>query len=257
MDTVLFSVENHIATITMNRPEALNALNTALRQDMVEAWKRVNEDDDIRVGIITGAGRAFCSGGDLKEIEQRRQQGLPPRQEDPGPGGIGFEATPSEVYKPLIAAVNGPAAGLGLGVAVFSDILIAAESAVFVASFVSRGVLSPATVTRLMQRVPVGWAMWMTLSGARIDAQTALRIGLVNEVVPQGELLDRAYEMAERIVSNSYVAVLATKEKMLQTLEQTMAHALAEDGVFTKAWQNRSEASEGFSAFAEKRRAQF
>ncbi|MBI2887811.1 MAG: enoyl-CoA hydratase/isomerase family protein [Chloroflexi bacterium] len=256
MNTVLFTVENGIATVTMNRPEALNALNLELRQDLAESWRRINEDDEIRVAIVTGAGRAFCAGMDVKEAAQRMQQGGPaPGGGDQGGGGAGYDAM--NVFKPILAAVNGAAAGGGLGIALSCDILIAAEGTIFTCPFVARGTLNPLTTTMLMKKVPPGWAMWMALSGSRVDAHTALRIGLVNEVVPQAELLDRAYEMAERIVANSYVAVLATKEKMRLAMEQTMAQALAEDGVFARAWRNRSEAKEGFSAFAEKRRAQF
>lgn len=255
MSTVLFTVENAIATVTLNRPEALNALNTELRQELAQAWNRVNEDDSIRVGIVTGAGRAFCAGLDVKEAAQRARQDRTFAPGGAATASAGFEAMP--VHKPLIAAVNGAAAGGGLGIALSCDILLAAEGAVFTAPFVARGTANPLTVALLVKKVPVGWAMWIALSGARVDAQTALRIGLVNEVLPQEALLDRAHEMAERIVANSYVAVLATKEKMRQALERTVAEALTQEGPFARALREQSEAKEGFTAFAEKRRAQF
>lgn len=255
MNTVLFTVENHIATVTLNRPEALNALNWEMRQDLAEAWKRVNEDEEIRVGVVTGTGRAFCSGMDLKEAAQRIQRG----QQGTFGGGTnpGGSYAAMQVYKPLIAAVNGPAAGGGFGIVLSCDIILAAESALFSAPYVARGTMDATTFALLMKKAPVGWAMWIALSAVRMDAQTALRIGLVNEVLPQGELLDRAYEMAERLVGNSYVSILAAKEKMRQVMEGTMKEALTVDGPFAKAYIEQSESKEGITAFTEKRQAQF
>lgn len=255
METVLLNIENNVATITLNRPESLNALNTQLRQELAQVWQRVNQDDEIRAAILTGAGRAFCAGRDIKEAVQQTQEG-----QANAPGGTtsrGASYLAQEVFKPLIAAVNGAAAGGGLGLALSCDIVIAAETAIFTAPFAARGTVNSEVLALLMKKAPVGWATWMSLSGVRVDAHTAARIGLVNEVLPQGKLLDRASEMAERIVANSYVSVLAVKEKMRQILEGTMRDALTVNGPFAQAWTNRSEAKEGFASFAEKRIAQF
>ena len=255
MSTVLLTVDNHIATVTLNRPEALNALNMELRRDLAAAFHRVKEDDEIRLAIVTGAGRAFCAGLDMKEAAQQTQQGESRSPEEGATVRGGY--LPLDVHKPLIAAVNGAAAGGGLGIALACDILIAAEEALFTSPFAVRGTMSAPILSLLMRKAPPGWATWMSMSGVRVDAQAALRVGLVNEVLPKEELLGRAYEMGERIAGNSYAAVLAIKEKMRQVLEVTMHEAVTVDGPLAQALAARGEAREGFAAFTEKRRAQF
>lgn len=254
MSSVLFSVENHVATITLNRPEALNALNHELRQELTAAWKRISEDEEVRVGILTGAGRAFCAGIDVKEAVRRLEGD---QQQPAGGDGPGAGIYALNIYKPLIAAINGPAAGGGLGLALCCDILIAAEGTVFSAPFVARGAFEQNTISLLMKKAPPGWAMWLALSGTRLDAETALRIGLINEIVPRDDLMDRAYELAERLVANSYIAVLAAKEKMRQVLDGTLRDALATEGPRARSFREANESREGFGAFSEKRQAQF
>ena len=256
MNTVKLDVDNHIALITLNRPEALNAFNTEMRREMADLWRQVEQDDDIRVGIVTGEGKAFCAGMDIKERAQQIQEGTP-RDANVAP-----ESTTSVFYsarecsKPLIAAVNGAAAGGGLGLVLACDFALAAEGAVFILSLAARGAFNPTILGLLATKVPMGWASWMAFSAARIDAQTALRIGLVNEVHPREAIVDRAYEMAERILTTSYVSVLANKEKLRQVSDMVQ-EAMALEGPHAKAFNENSEAAEGFTAFAEKRRAQF
>ena len=256
MNTVILDVQDHIATITLNRPDALNAFNTEMRREMAELWRQVERDDDIRIGIVTGAGKAFCAGMDIKERAQQIQEGTP-RGTNVAP-----EASTSVFYsardcsKPLIAAVNGAAAGGGLGLVLACDFAIAAEGAVFILSLAARGAFNPTILGLLASKVPAGWASWMAFSAARIDAQTAVRMGLVNEVMARDDLVDRAYEMAERILSTSYVSVLASKEKLRQ-VSDTIQQAVAIEGPHALAFNQNSESSEGFTAFAEKRVAQF
>lgn len=255
MSTVLLTVEKHIATVTLNRPDALNAMNDEMRPELAAAWDRIKHDDDIRAGIVTGAGRAFCAGMDIKEAAGRvREGGSAVRRETRTLTG-GY--MPYDIPKPMIAAVNGAAAGGGMGIALSCDILIAAEEAVFLAPFAKLGTMSNPIVTLLAKKVSPGWSAWMNYSGVRVDAATALRIGLVNEVLAKDDLMDRAYEMAERIAANSYPALLALKEKLRQVLEHTMDAAANEDGPLAAAFAERPDASEGFVAFAEKRRPQF
>lgn len=252
---ILFTREEGVATVTLNRPEALNALNQETFRELVQAWKDIDSDDTVKVAIITGAGRAFCSGLDVKEAAENVRQGL-----EPGGGAIrggDRDYMPSKLRKPLIAAVNGPVAGGGLGLVLFADIAIAAEEAVFVAPFVARGTLAPELLAMLIKKTTPGWAIWMAMSGERIDAQTALRIGLVNEVMPREQLLDRATDMAERIARNNYTAVLAVKEKMQAVLDATYRDAVGSIGAFEKALLEGADFREGFIAFAEKRRPEF
>ncbi len=256
MNTVKLDVQDHIALITLNRPEALNAFNSEMRREMAELWRQVEHNDDIRIGIVTGEGKAFCAGMDIKERAQQIQEGLP-RDRDVAPDtatSVFYSAR--ECSKPLIAAVNGAAAGGGLGLVLACDFAIAAEGAVFILSLAARGAFNPTILGLLATKVPMGWASWMAFSAARVDAQTALRIGLVNEVHPLEAIVDRAYEMAERILSTSYVSVLASKEKLRQVSE-IVQQAMAAEGPYARAFNENSEAAEGFTAFAEKRRAQF
>lgn len=256
MNTVKLDVQDHVALITLNRPEALNAFNTEMRREMVELWRIVEEDDDIRVGIVTGEGKAFCAGMDIKERAQQIQEGVPREANVATEGYTSVFYSARECSKPLIAAVNGAAAGGGLGLALACDFAIAAENAVFILSLAARGAFNPTILGLLATKVPMGWASWMAFSAARIDAQTAFRMGLVNEVLPQEQLVDRAYEMAERILTTSYVSVLASKEKLRQVSDMVQ-QAMAAEGPYAKAFNDNSESAEGFTAFAEKRRAQF
>ncbi len=227
METLLLEVRNNVALVTLNRPDALNSLNTTMREELHALWQQVNEDDAIRAVILTGSGRAFCAGRDIKEAVQQNQEG-----------------------------VQG-ATGGGLGLALACDIVIASEQAVFTSPFAARGTLNSDVLGLLVKKAPVGWASWMALSGARVDAQTAARVGLVNEVLPAADLIDRATEMAERIIANSYVSVLAVKEKIRMIMEGTMNDGVTMTGPFARAWAEHGEAKEGFAAFAEKRTAQF
>lgn len=260
METVLLEVQNNIATVTLNRPDALNSLNTQLRLDLTEAFNRVNQDDDIRVAILTGNGRAFCAGMDLKEAAQRgavgqRSAGGAPSAPGANQGGATLGMN---VIKPMIGAINGAAAGAGLGLALSCDILIASENAFITAAFISRGLVEQNTLSLLMKKAPVGWAMWLCLSGSRVDIQTARQMGIVNEVVPAGELMDRAYELAEKIAANSFIALLATKEKARQVIERTFDEAMTLNGpIMQKFRGGENESQEGVKAFTEKRTAQF
>lgn len=252
---LLVTKEGGIATITLNRPTALNALDVQTRRELAELWEGLDQDEEVKVAIITGAGRAFCAGLDMKEAASTLGEGG-----DPAPGGTGRQGLnflPTQVAKPLIAAVNGPAAGGGLGLVMSSDFAIAAPEAIFTAPYAARGLIDSVVLAQLMTRTTPGWAMWMALSGVRIDAQTALRIGLVNEVVPQEKLLDTALEMAERILANSWATVMAIKEKMKAVLDLQIQAALEQVGPYEEAFRRSSERQEGITAFVEKRRAQF
>ena len=257
METVQLEVHNNIATVTLNRPDALNSINAQLRLDLTEAFNRVNQDDDIRVAILTGNGRAFCAGMDLKEAAQRGAVGQRPAGRAPV-ANQGGATLGMNVIKPMIGAINGAAAGAGLGLALSCDILIASENAFITAAFISRGLVEQNTLSLLMKKAPVGWAMWLCLSGSRVDIQTARQMGIVNEVVPAAELMDRAYELAEKIAANSFIALLATKEKARQVMERTFDEAMTLNGpIMQKFRGGENESQEGVKAFTEKRTAQF
>ena len=251
--TIIYQKEDGIATVTLNRPAALNAFDSQMRREMSQVWQELEKDDEVVVGIVTGAGRAFCSGLDLKEAASRERSGQEAPEQDVPFGDL----IPTMVTKPMIAAVNGPAAGGGLGLMLACDIAICSEEAVFVAPFAARGLMDAQTLTLLIRRVPPVWAMWMGLSAERFDAQTALRIGLVKEVLSKEDLMLRAIEMAERLTSHSHEALRAIKEKMLVALNGTVDDAMKQVGPMEQALRDSSAREEGMSAFAEKRRPRF
>lgn len=246
--------EGGIATVTLNRPEALNSFNQEMLVALPQLWQDLDADDEVRVVVLTGAGRAFCAGADIKETAQRLRSGET-TEPPPRPGVL--DLFPTNLSKPLIAAVNGPAAGGGLGLVLSSDIAIAAPEAIFVVPFVARGTLDPHVVSLLVKKVPPVWAAWMCLSADRVDAETALRIGLVKEVVPREELLPRAQAMAEKITQGAWLSVLAMKQKLRLALETTYREASSTVGSFEEALRQSGISVEGFGAAADKRRARF
>lgn len=222
--TVLYERSGHIATITYNRPEALNAVNGELRRDLNAAWEQLRTDDEAWVAIVTGAGRAFCAGADLK---------------DPG-SAVGndehsFWEVPSftslesgkEIWKPVIAAVNGFALGFGLTLVASCDYVVASENAEFGFPEVQLGVPTVQGAVR-MPKV-VGWqnAMELLLWGDRIDAARAREMGLVQRVVPHDDLMDVARALAQRLVDNcAPLAVRATKEIAKRGQEMSFVDAI-------------------------------
>ena len=201
----------HIATITLNRPEKLNALNPALVADFHAALDEIAEDLETRVVVVTGAGRGFCSGADVGRQLESLQGTAAPAPE--GPGITALAPHLQRIPQPVIAAVNGVAAGAGFGVALASDIRIASEAARFSCIFVKRSLVpdtgSSFTMLRLLGK---GLAMEMALTGNVYDAQWAMDKGLVNKVVPAERLMDEAMELAHTIASNPPICVRSIKQ---------------------------------------------
>jgi enoyl-CoA hydratase/carnithine racemase len=200
---------------TLDRPEKLNAIDRRMFAELSELCGRLEDDDEVRVAVLTGAGRGFCSGVDLEAIAALPDAGVPEfmRSQEQGATVIaGFRS----LTKPVIAAVNGPAAGGGLALALAADVRIAAPEARFNVAFVRLG-LSGADVgvSWLLPRVVgLGQASELMLTGRLIDAQEALRIGLVNRVVAAEALLDACYELAGEIARNSPFGVRLTKQAL-------------------------------------------
>jgi len=208
-DTVLYERDGHVATITYNRPEVLNAINGALRQDLNAAWERFRDDEDAWVAIVTGAGRAFCVGADLRD-------GAASAGSWPGsfweiPTINSFESG-LEVWKPPIAAVNGYCLGYGLTLVSACDFVIAADDAQFGMPEVRLGVPTIVGAIRLPQRIGIQPALELLLTGERINATRAAEIGLASRVVPVADLLTAARELADRLCAGAPLAVRAVKE---------------------------------------------
>ena len=245
----------HIATVTMNRPDALNAFNTRQLKDVVATFNEIKDDRSIRVVILTGAGeKAFAAGADIKEmVGLDRAGGLEF-------GRLGHAATRSiEVLpQPVIAAVNGFAMGGGCEMALGADIRICSENAIFAQPEVGLGIPPGwGGSQRLVRAIGPGMAAELILTGRRVKAEEALRIGLVNAVYPVSELLEKANEIAVQIAKNSPLAVRSAKRLMQLAFNGQVASGLdTELHAFADAFAT-SDQKEGMTAFVEKRAAEY
>src|SRR5436190_4071939 len=194
--TVLYDLDGHVATITYNRPDARNAINAELRQDLNTAWERFRDDEDAWVGVVTGAGDSFCVGADMKD--GAGSAGTWPGSFWEIPTVNSFESG-LEVWKPTIAAVNGYCLGYGLTLVSRCDFVIAADDAQFGMPEVRLGVPTIVGAMRLPTRLGMQHALELLLTGDRIDAQRAKEIGLALDVVPRDELLSTARSLADRL----------------------------------------------------------
>lgn len=253
---VLYEKKGHIAYVTINRPEVMNALHYATNVELSEVFTDFKQDEESWVAILTGAGeRAFSAGNDLKATAAATARGekFP---EKPVPfGGItsGFEC-----HKPIIAAVNGVALGGGFEIALACDLIIAAEHARFGLPEPRVGFIAGAGgIHRLPQQIPLKQAMGMLLTGRQITAQEAYRFGLVNEIVPGTELLAAAERWANQILECSPFCVQLTKEAVLSGLSYSPEEAMQRDRPLMQRLLASQDFIEGPKAFAEKRKPQW
>jgi enoyl-CoA hydratase/carnithine racemase len=256
-EATTYEKKNHLAVLTMNRPEAMNAMSAAMRKEMSDAYVDFRDDKDSWVLIITGAGeKAFSAGMDLKEMAARLaaapQAGAGgarpamPQQPDLIAGTI-------DIWKPIIAAINGVAVGGGLELALACDIRILADTARVGLMEPKRGIVPGGKGTiRLPRIVPFGIAAEMLLSGDLITAQEAYRIGLANQVVPAADLMAAATKMAERFMDCAPLAVQNIKETLYKTMGMQLKEALSAS--FGANVSASEDAREGTAAFAQKRK---
>ncbi len=260
-ETILYDVSDRVLTITMNRPERLNAFNEQMRVEMTDAFDRADADDDVRAIIITGAGRGFCAGADLGKGKDTFNYDDRPREQVWNRDGGGLLTLRIfEVNKPVIAAVNGPAVGIGVTMQLPMDIRIAAESARFGFVFARRGIVPEACSSWFLPRVVgISKALEWTYSGRVFSAQEALEGGLVSKVVPDEELLPTARALALEIAENtSALSVTLIRHMMWKLLgadHPMEAHKLDSRGV--QSLGRGPDAAEGVSSFLEKRPARF
>jgi (E)-benzylidenesuccinyl-CoA hydratase len=249
-DTVLYERDGHVATITYNRPEVLNAINGALRQDLNGAWERFRDDEDAWVAIVTGAGRAFCVGADLRD--GAASAGTWPGSFWEIPTINSFESG-LEVWKPTIAAVNGYCLGYGLTLVTWCDFVIASERAEFGFPEVGIGVPTIVGAIRLPQLINWQYAMELLLTGERIGAERAKEIGLAGWVVPHDELMSEARALADRLVRAAPLAARATKEVAVRSQHLTMLDAIRFGETMRRVAGATDDATEGGRAFRERR----
>ena len=249
-----YEKEGRIAIFTFNRPEVRNAMNIETYRGLQEAMVDFRDDPELWVGIITGAGdKAFCAGADIKEL-------LPFRKEHRDRPWA-YPATPMrglELWKPLIAAINGLALGGGLEIVLACDIRIASENARLGTPEVTLGLIPGWGGTqRLPRMVPWCKAAEILLMGTMIDAQEAYRIGLVNKVVPQEQLMSTAKEWAEALCRPGPLAVRAAKEAMIRGTNMTLEEGLRLEHSLEAYLLGTEDFTEGTTAFVEKRKPDF
>lgn len=253
-ETILVEKMGRISVITFNRPEAMNAVNSKLWKEVGTALKDFSEDSEQWVAVLTGAGeRAFCAGADLKEIaagggqktEEMRKMGF---------AGI----TQNHISKPIIAAVNGFALGGGTEIALACDLIVASENATFGLPEVKRGLIAGGGgLLRLPRQIPLKVAMNIILTGKSLTAEEARNWGLVNEVVPHGEVLPASIKLAEEIIENAPMAIYASKDIVYRGLDTSLTFpgdAWSVNQEYINQVFQSEDAKEGTRAFAEKRK---
>jgi len=269
---ILYSVADRIATVTLNRPDKLNAWTATMEQEVRTAMFEADQDENVRVIVLTGAGRGFCAGADMTLLGTLAQQGLGDRREQVLRGS-GNGTTRSNVradfqkkysyfpslQKPVIAAINGPAVGLGLIISLYCDMRFASDAARFGTAFARRGLIAEWGLSWLLPKlIGHAHALDLLLSARIIDAQEALRMGLVNQVFPHDKLMDSVYAYAKELATSvSPRSMRVIKEQVYNALFQTLGEA------FESAEQEMIQSlqcedfKEGVAHFLEKRAPAF
>jgi 2-(1,2-epoxy-1,2-dihydrophenyl)acetyl-CoA isomerase len=265
--TIDLTTEGPAARILLNRPEALNAWNEQFGRDLLDAVTRVSIDDGVRAVLITGAGRGFSSGADLKEQRNARARDSATREVDDGLPDL--SARLKEIYhpiitglrempKPAIAAVNGPAVGIGCSLALACDLILAAESAYFLLAFVNIGLVPDGGSTAFLPaRIGYARAAEMAMLGERVPAEQALDWGLVNQVVPDGELESAAGELLDRLAAGPTASYAGSKRLLNRRMYADLAGQLDAEADAQREQGNSKDFIEGVLAFVEKRPADF
>ncbi|MDP7619695.1 MAG: enoyl-CoA hydratase-related protein [Dehalococcoidia bacterium] len=258
---IQYELSDSVATITLDRPEKRNAFSENMRRQLIDTWLTFKDDDEADVAILTGSGEvSWSAGSDLREIANGLQIEDPDwRSPVEGAGTIQLATmTGLNINKPVIAAINGYALGFAFGLALACDIRICSPNARFASSEVKYGHMAGGgQATRLARTIPFGMAMELVLTGDQIDAETALRSGIVNQIVPQAELMKEARDLAGRIIECGPIVVRETKEFMYRSLGQPVNEALHMEGLYYERIRKSQDYDEGTQAFAEKRNPEF
>jgi len=255
-ESIRYDVLNSVATLTLNRPQTLNAFNTIMIRETIDAFEQAGRDQDVRCIVITGAGRAFSSGQDLKDVDGRDDDfsiGEHIRQ--------GYNPLIQQMVnleKPIIAAVNGIAAGAGCGVALAADFRISSEYGSFMLAFSKVGLVSDSGLTWMLPRI-IGYtrAYEMAITAEKISAQQAYEWGLVNKVVPAAQLEENVAAWAGMLASGPTLAFGLTKRAMYNSANLSLEDALQHEAILQDMAGSSDDRKEGVRAFTEKRHAQF
>ena len=259
-ETLRVECEDRVMTVTLNRPERLNAFNTRMQDELLDVIDRIDEDDEVRVAIFTGAGRGFCAGADLGKGGATFDSSSETRLESHRDGGGIVTLRLFDAKKPLIAAVNGPAVGVGVTMTLPMDVRIASDKARFGFVFARRGLVPEAASSWFLPRVVgISQAMEWVMSGEVFSAEEALRGRLVSRVVPEAELLPTARRLASACAENtSPVAVCVARQmlwKMLGADHPMAAHRVDSKAIYELG--RGADAKEGVTSFLEKREPAF
>jgi enoyl-CoA hydratase/carnithine racemase len=249
-----YKKEGRIAVITINRPEAYGALTVKGQEELNAAFNDIRDDDEVLAGIITGSGdKAFCTGVDIKDMLPYIQKTAIKQWQQPPTIMHGMD-----IWKPMIAAINGMALGGGLEIALACDIRIATDTAKFGLPEVKVGMFSGAGGTqRLARLIPPGIAAEMIYTGRTIDSQEAFRIGLINRIVPLDKLMPTALDIAGAICQNGPLAVRTAKECLVRGMNMGLDEGLKLEVIMTPQVVFSEDFQEGMKAFAEKRKPNF
>jgi len=252
---IIYKCENGIATMTLNQPDKMNALSPGMRDSMYRVVDDISRDKTVRVLIITGAGRAFCSGADVKSLAESASR--PASQERPREAAsryISLHVLMQKCEKPIIAAVNGVAVGAGLDLAMACDIRIASDQARFSEIYIRRGILPAEGGTYFLPRlVGMDKACLLTWTGDMIDAKEAERIGLVTMVVPHNELETATRELAEKLAKSAPLAIQRSKRALYEGLDMDIESTMKYIQQLMREIQQSADYKEGTRAFLEKR----
>lgn len=257
--TITSTTANGVCTIALNRPDVLNAFNDALTTDLSEALKSAEKDAGVRAIVITGAGRAFSSGQDLGDLKAKYVPGHIPHLGD----DLRRRYNPiikriREMDKPVIAAVNGVAAGAGCSLALAADMRIASDQASFIEVFINVGLIPDSGSTFMLPRlVGLGKAMELCMTGAKVDPAEALRLGIVNQVVPAAELEAAAAKLAGRLAGLPGRAIALTKRLLNQAANNDLGAQLEAEAYDQETAGKTADHYEGVVAFLEKRKPVF
>lgn len=267
-DTVLYEVDDHIATLTLNRPDRLNAWNATMGEEVRDALYRAGKDKAVRAIILTGAGRGFCAGADMNLLSSIQKSKSDKRPKAKAAKAFDAKARPDfqktysyfpSIPKPIIGAINGPCAGLGLVIALYCDIRFAADAAVFTTAFAARGLIAEHGISWTLPRlIGPSNAMDLLLSARKVDAQEALRLGLVSRVYPLPQLLDETRAYARTLATTvSPRSVGVMKRQLWEAQFQTLAKAIDLGDTEMKKSFKSEDFKEGVAHYVEKRAPRF
>jgi len=258
-ETIETSTTEGVCTITLDRSDVLNALNDTLTDELAQALKDASRDKEVRVVVITGSGRAFSSGQDLTDLKEKYVPGHEPHLgEDLRRRYNPIIKTIHSMEKPVIAAINGVAAGAGCSLALACDLRIASEDASFIEVFVNVGLIPDSGSTWFLPRlVGLGRAMELCCTGRKVEADEALAIGMVNQVVPSEDLEEAVAKMAKRLASLPAKAISLTKRLLNQSFDHDLTEQLAQESYAQETAGRTHDHFEGVVAFIEKRKPNF